>query len=321
MEILGASIQNNAGGFLHAGYISAYPHPFSADLLPTRLGQFQVNLADALALKGDTAVASATGSESGIIGLLHADWVTSLASLLLLIAMGAFVWAIKNQRTPRLKLSTLGAMTLLLFLVTCEEPLPTKAPWEGVATQKYKDPALATRTIIYGLISPALANMDRPISSLANLQDEVGIPAKALTPGQEHALKTYGRDGWGREFNLANLDEGYRVTSSGPDGTFDNEDDISVLINEYSNSDWDQARKAFFLTSDDAGRNIIFHRWNGDKFEYYDKEKAQALTGGTLFDVALKDDLSASDPLFDTLVNERFFNGSQKLVLYVPYTN
>ena len=54
---------------------------------------------------------------------------------------------------------------------------------------------------------------------LAAIQGEVAfpIPADAYTSGMAYAVKTYGRDGWGREFAFKPLgSRQYRIAGAGP---------------------------------------------------------------------------------------------------------
>jgi len=213
------------------------------------------------------------------------------------MALGLVYWLRKrmtNTFRPWAFGATATTVVVGLMVFHCEgrEPLPTEAPWKGVQLQEYQNPEAATQVLLHGIIADGIANIGQPISTLANIQNEVGLPAKKLTEGQVYALKTYGIDGWGTEFRLTNNGKEYVVTSAGSDKAFDTADDLSLNIAQYSNSDWDTTYRTFFLRKDAGSLFVLFHRWTGDFFRYKNQVKAQEVTGTNLFDLFLSQDMN-----------------------------
>ena len=141
------------------------------------------------------------------------------------------------------------------------------------------------------------------METLANIQNEVGLPTNAPTEGEAYALQTYGIDGWGNELRLAIIEnpdpygasqEAYEVTSAGADGVLDTEDDLSVVVAPTNDSDFDYGQRAWFVTEREGVHYVFFHRWSGSLFEYNHEELAAALTGSALFDVFPLEDFSPS---------------------------
>jgi len=214
----------------------------------------------------------------------------------------------------------LGAGTAAPY---AELPPPTASPpWEGAQTRAYADPEQATLALLHGVIADALVSVPGPVESLVQLQEEVGLPAQELTEGERYALQTYGLDGWGRPFrltshgmdNLAQWYESFRgyrgksyraeaapgihaearyvVTSAGPDGVFDNADDLKVAVKAPTEYNWDECRHAFFLRKEGEAYVVLFHRWSGELFAYVDKDRAALLSGSDLYDAfPLTDDM------------------------------
>jgi hypothetical protein len=298
MKILAASIARAADSFLHAGYISAYPRPLNEYSYPDSLPVEQLDVAESLRLQGETLASGATADPVSPIFAWHN--LTTVA--LVAAAFGLLALLYLHRRRFAGLLQPAGAwaaatmMMGLVLLARCGgeelEPLPTEAPWKGVVIQKYQDPEAATKVLLHGIIAEALASMDREITTLPNIQNEVSLPAAQLTRGQQYALKTYGIDGWGRELRLDPTDEGYTVTSAGADGQFGTSDDRHVNVRKSDNQSWDSRRRSFFLREDSAGSVVVlFHRWTGSHFEYNHLAEAQQMTGGEVFDLFQAGDL------------------------------
>jgi hypothetical protein len=209
--------------------------------------------------------------------------------------MAAFIF---REHLNRLRFGRqIAALALIAGIglagITCnEEELPTEVPWKNAEVQQYKNPAMATQGLLHGIIADGIINVGSPIAELANIQAEVGLPTNSPTAGQAYALKTFGLDGWGQEFRLTKQADGkYEVRSGGADGTFDNADDLSIEVNQTSNSDWDSDRYAFFVRKVGGKTNLFYHRWSGDHFEYHNEELAQTATGTKLFDLFTQETL------------------------------
>jgi hypothetical protein len=185
-------------------------------------------------------------------------------------------------------------------------PPDTPAPWTDVSVQAYADPDSATLAIMYGIVAEALSCVPAPVAHLAQLQNEVGIPSASLTEGQRYALQAYGLDGWGKplrlesqgidELVLANGRLGdssyslgreahfYRLSSAGPDGVFESDDDIVLKIDVATEHMWDSMQRTFYFCRDGEAPVLMYHRWAGRMFHYHDRERARRLTGTDLFD-------------------------------------
>lgn len=301
MQILGGSIDlssvaREAGDlFLHAGYISAYPRTVYPSGYAQATPSVELDLVDAFRLQAENTVATAHGA--GADSLAGAVGNGSGSIWPAVLAVAAFFGVLLATWLYRDKLAKagVGARALLVLLMagsflplaTCDEDpaLPNEVPWAGVETQAYANPEMATQALLHGILYDGIANVGQPIDSLANIQDEVGLPTSEPTEGMAYALSTYGLDGWGKEFRLTELQDGsYEVRSGGADGVMDNSDDFSITVAQCDKGNWDFNRHAFFVIKHEEAMLLMFHRWSGDLFEYNDKATAQEISGDVLFD-------------------------------------
>ena len=340
MRLFNASIVDVADTFLHAGYVSAYPRALEAVAYPPGSEYFdsaekviELNMHEALELgksavdagvsDASAAVMSSGGNTSLLIGALS---VLGVLGLLYLWKRQGGIGAAAFR--PAWAASTF-AMVLLLLNPHCKDDktLPTDPPWEGETVQSYAHPEEATYAILYGIIKPATAGIGQGVDVLANIQNETALPVKSLTEGEQYALKMYGLDGWGNPFALNWTEESYyeesnyrvyEVTSAGPDGTMNTDDDISASFRQITNDCWgDVTEVSFYIVPSGDTPTLLFHRWKNKMFEYNDKSVAEGLTGDVLFDVL--DDLNetqiaAVDTSFNNLASD---GGSDPLVLQV----
>ncbi|MBT3222486.1 MAG: hypothetical protein HN348_25720, partial [Proteobacteria bacterium] len=234
MKIIGSAAET-IQTYLHAGYISAYPrtYEFYDYAEPT----LQLDVAQALQLNGETLASASTN--------FGHSWLASLTSTGDLAVMiggsAAFFGALglaSMTESPRKAIAAMAAAALLgtaagACKTAQEETEPLDAPWEGVEIQEYQNPEDATKALLYGVIADGLANTDRTVYSLADIQYEVAFPTKNPSEGMEYATTTYGIDGWGKEFKLEShgapdtgeeIYDSWTVTSAGADGTFGNDD-------------------------------------------------------------------------------------------------
>jgi len=298
MQILAASVARSAETFLHAGYLSAYPRPmrfFSFYFEPTR-STVELDVAGALRLTGESlGQAGGGGAETaaaGTIGSLQ-GWPVLLLIVLSFFLGLSLAYRIRDRRMRRLVLfiPILGGAMLLAYLEGGKFFLPTTVPWKDVELKEYVDPERATLALLHGIIADGIINIGQPVKSLANIQNEVGLPVRNPTEGEAYALKTYGIDGWGHPFRLRREGEKYHVASAGRDGEFDTGDDIQITLRQCGNESWEFHRHAFFIRKVGFDHLIFFHRWTGRHFLYRNRKWAQALTGGELFDVVSPRDL------------------------------
>jgi len=289
MKILAGSLQSAADTFLHAGYISAYPRPYYPHAYGYDSPKIELDLMEALRLKGEVLASGALPDGVAVTAqaAVHGGWSAPqlLAAGLGLVGLGL---AFKLRREWRhALLPMLASVALLIISPACgekEEPLPTVPPWQGKQAQIYENPELATKALLHGVVADALSNIGRDVTSLANIQNEVGLPLAAPGKGMEYALTHYGLDGWGKEMQLTKVSGKYQVASAGKDGKFGTTDDLKVQVGRCNDSNWDQHRYGHFIRDDGGETVLLIHRWRGEHFKYNDQNRAKRLTGGVLFD-------------------------------------
>ncbi|MCP4677306.1 MAG: hypothetical protein GY854_17690 [Deltaproteobacteria bacterium] len=314
MKLIAANMVDKVDSFLHAGYISAYPRPLESYGYPLGSEEagsnvqvlYHMDLAEALRLEGETLAAGSQtgGSETALAAIM--DMATLDQLLMGALACTAFIilFYLVVERLDRFSKKLvpvfLSVCILVLVMPHCDnmknesEPLPTDPPWQDLQKRSYANPDDATIALLHGVIIPAVANIGQKVDVLANIQNEVGLPTRHLTEGQAYALSTYGIDGFGKEFRftrnaLKDVDEkpysGYTVSSAGADGMFDTGDDIVKHFEQTINETWGWHRNAFYLGKSGDDVVVLFHRWNGDMFEYNNESLAEQLTGSSLFDL------------------------------------
>jgi len=292
MKVLAASIVQTAERFLHPGYISANPRPLEAYAYPDATPALQLDLAEALRLEGEALASAAPAgkAEAASAAVATAGLWPSVLWGLLAAALALAAWYLLREPDRRRwqVLPPAAALLAGLFVVgACTddpEPLPTHPPWEGVTLRAYANPEQATLALMHGVIADGIANVGQPIETLPNIQYEVGLPTRQLTEGQTYALQTYGIDGWGQEMRLAGGPSGYQVTSAGPDGVFDTDDDLSMTVAQNNDENWDMTPRAWFIAEHEGQKVLLFHRWTGELFRYADQSLANSVTGSGLFD-------------------------------------
>ncbi len=301
MKIFAGSVTQFAETFLHPGYISAYPRAIDSYVYSPSGESIEVG--EALRLTGE-GLASASGVTEGATLAMAStsatgSWLLMVAGVLAFIGAMATAYLLRDRlhhlkRFAGRALVPVGASaTAVLIFATCGSgDLPTVVPWEGAELREYENPELATRVILHGIIADGIVNVGRPITTLANIQNEVALPITDPTEGMEYALSTYGIDGWGQEFRLG-TDGGYIVTSAGEDGDFDTNDDIAITVTQASDDSFDYGREAFFVRRSGDQYSVIFHRWTGELFEYNHHDLALELTGTGQFDVFTEGDLDS----------------------------
>ena len=296
MKILAGSLQTAADTFLHAGYISAYPRPYYPHNYGYQTPKLELDMMEALRLKGEVLASGAL--PDGVVATAQAVAGGFSGPQLLVAGLGlvGLGLAFKLRRDwRRALLPMLASVALLLISPSCgetEEPLPTVPPWQGKQVQAYENPELATKALLHGVVADALSSMGREVTSLANIQNEVGLPLASPGAGMKYALIHYGQDGWGKEMRLTRNGARYQVTSAGKDGKFDTSDDLKAQVSGCSDSNWDQYRYGHFIRDDGGEAVLLIHRWTGEHFKYNDQNRATRLTGSVLFDAIDESKLS-----------------------------
>lgn len=303
MQIFAASAKLQEGAadavdsFLHAGYISAYPRTIARSFdFSTKEPVVELDLVQALRLKGESLGGRASGVD-GAMGAISGgspEWLTILGVVLGFFGVVSLLYLLQDKyplmrqrwRWTALASVALAGLAVTMCMKTETAPLPTSSPWENAPFKEYEDPEKATVAILNGIIADGIQNIGRPISTLSNIQDEVGLPTRDPTDGMKHARNTYGRDGWGRDFKLTSEEGGnYVVRSAGPDGKYDNSDDLHIRVAQCDDENWEYQRRSLFLREDGGSVKVLFHRFNGKHFEYMNQALAKETTGGILFDL------------------------------------
>lgn len=307
MQILSSSFQKVGSFFLHAGYISmrrAFSDHDAEWILKNHQPVLKLDMAEALRLHGEVI---------GSVGQTHDSWLGSLSSSIndpatmimgiagfcLFIAAAYHFRKSKCRRSIVYPIAIFGmAMTVLAVSAGGPAKAPpnnqsVKPPWEGMARRAYEHPEDATKAMLYGIIADGIVNTKGAVTSLVDIQGEVGIPSNTLTEGQQYALATYGYDGWGRPFKLSSQRNkafvgpvnDIVISSDGKDGKPETEDDIKASICPPSpEAKWEYHRWAYFLRELDHRKLMLIHRWKGEDFQYRNRRLAKQLTGGLLFD-------------------------------------
>jgi hypothetical protein len=306
MQILAGSLNVEVPGLLHAGYLSAYPRTFidQGSYLIENATPEVIDVAAALALKehgnaGERAAESATVAPAAESGpLWHPAKVDGVASLGVAFVMFAYLFALYFRKMLKWKwlgwipwASALVALILMVYAggaiyraqVAWANHAP--CPWKDVAVQAYQDPESATKAILHGLIVNGLAGLPFHAENLSAIQNQVAfpLPGGSWTPGMVYAQKTYGRDGWGRDFNFGFVDGKYRITSAGADGVLGTTDDIGTDVCDVTGS-WEERISSVYVRPAEGQPICLLHNVGDGTFRAVDKAAARHLTESELFD-------------------------------------
>jgi hypothetical protein len=317
MQILAGSLDVEVDAFLHAGYMSASPQTFVVEG-GYRLARDKVSLIDvkkAVELKEtkDPAAHTKAESVSTAPALPAATMVSDVCGLAIAFFFFAYLVSLyyrrmRNIAKPGLMPWLLAAIPILALVLIHHWVVPTfeaqslnslPPPWEDVPIKEYKDPQAATEAILHALVANALLGVSVEVESLAAIQEEVAFPVAATeyTPGMTYAQKTYGRDGWGREFSFEPLgDLRYRITSSGPDGLSGTKDDI-VLVTPKNEMGWGRLVGGVYCCTVEGHDVVLLHRVNRENFRPAHFDDARSLTGTDLFDLLRFDEVFVRDYL------------------------
>ncbi|MHB1036517.1 MAG: type II secretion system protein GspG [Pirellulales bacterium] len=314
MELFAGSLDVEAGTFLHAGYVSAYPRTFEEQGGYGFHDQTKViDVKKALELKdAESRTVSTTAAAVSSQGHSFPPGSMIAEGFSLAIAFFFFAWIISVYYRRERKIArpgwrpwVLAVVPLLLLGVVSSCAIPSlrsyrvnrlPPPWQGVAVEPYADPAAATDAILQGLIVNAVAGAPQGSRSLAALQEEVAFPVatEEYTPGMAYARRTYGRDGWGKEFTFEAHDDGTcRIASAGPDGVHGTKDDMVALTRRKVN--WEARLGGVFIrpaTGKTEQYVCLVHRVDDFFFRMAHGEEARKLTGNDLFDAFALEDLA-----------------------------
>ncbi|MHB1036518.1 MAG: hypothetical protein ACYC35_17780 [Pirellulales bacterium] len=319
MKLFAGSLDVEAGTFLHAGYTSAYPRSFQRSWcygLTTKA----VDVKKALKLKeASEQTASVVATEVAApgqpltLGSLMAEGFAMATVFVFYVALvGVYHFRRRKSARPvwRPWIPTLASLVLLggvcAWAVSAHrsylaESVPS--PWQRVPLKEYEDPEAATHAILQGLVVNALAGSPRGTTNLAAMQGEVAFPmaAEQYTPGMTYAQRTYGRDGWGRDFVVeAGDNDTCRIASAGPDGILGTRDDIVFVALQWR-GDWECRLGGVFVRPPTEGTDkclCLVHRVDDSLSRKAHGKEARQLTGNEVFDVFAIDELHrlSSDP-------------------------
>lgn len=325
MELVAGSLNVEVDEYLHAGYISAYPRTFE-DGGAYKLQYAKTNLIDVKsALRLEDAGGQATPQTTAEVSVrptpLAPAFMASdgflLTTLFFFFAslIGLYYHRIRAVDGPRRGWRPwLLAVTPLVVVVVAScayqvhedvhqvveehELNSLPPPWTDVAVRDYENPEAATQAILHGLVANSLPGSPVNVRQLAAIQHEVAfpVPAEQYTLGMSYAQKTYGRDGWGREFKFEPLAEGrYRVASAGADGSHGTSDDIIFATPPKDTDYWEPLVNGVYMRRMSGDTYACFiHRITHSKFLWMDSATARDLTGTELFDTFNLDDQSRS---------------------------
>jgi hypothetical protein len=312
MQLLAGSLNVEVDQYLHAGYLSASPRSFdhmgSHELAGTQAKLIDVK--SALELKSigtstgqpDQQAASQTAYRISPPG--PASMVSDGLVLGILFFFFAFLISVYYRRIRKLErpgwrpwLLAVPLLMLVFLAVVVYRAVPgyeaqqlnsLPPPWADTPIKEYQDPEAATHAILHGLVVNALPGCAFEVKNLAAIQYEVAFPLRAEqhTPGMVYARRSYGRDGWGREFQIQPLAAGrYRVASAGADGVHDTKDDIFVQTPAKDRDNWEQLINGVYVRRVKGEYICFVHRVKHGKFYKAHARKAQRITGTDQFDV------------------------------------
>lgn len=296
MQIISSSLESASNVFLHAGYISAYARELRSWAYDP-VGVTDWNVAEALRLEGETL-----GDVPAAAALaLQGDWVQM--ALATAVFFGT-LQVVSMRRTEHLA-PVVGLLCLSMAMCShgsgpdnppvtakplvgvpalVDETQRDEYPWKDLELEPYAHPEDATHVILHGLVADAIINSRGRLSSLADIEREVGLPTNDPTEGMAQAIRAYGVDGWGREMSLSSNGSHYTVRSAGADGVFLTEDDMFVTVEQCRNESWDASRHVFFLRPHEGSVAVFFHAYPGKHFRFNHRSEARELTGTHLFD-------------------------------------
>ena len=311
MQILAGSLNVEVDAFLHAGYISAYPRTFQRlgnSVLANSQGQL-IDVKKAVELKVSKAqVASTSAAEVATKLLQPATMVTDIFGLAIAFFFFAYLISVYYRRIrkiakPGWRPWVLPGIAMLIFvsiyfwiwpIYECYSLNNLSPPWKNVAMEEYRDPQAATEAIIHALVANGLLGVSIDVRNLAAIQKEVAYPVveAEYTPGMKYSQKTYGRDGWGKEFSFERLDDRkYRIISAGPDGLFGTKDDIHFVTPSGISTNWELRVGGMYLRIAEGREFLLIHRIKDSYFKLANPEAARILTGTDLFDLLRVDEL------------------------------
>jgi hypothetical protein len=231
MHLFASSVSQAAETFLHAGYISAQPPAMAMEypmLQDTADTGYAVTLENALQLS-ETASQQAAIAAGPVWFETFSAALPAVAGVAAVAALAALALRHGPRWIPR-PAAALGTAVLALgVMVAC-----VGNPWEDVPPADFEDPDSANLVLMHSLVKEGVVVHHHDIgtvTSLATIESQIALPVDDPTEAQQYALDAYGRDGWGNDFAFSSLGDGvYEVSSAGPDGELETDDDVLLEI-------------------------------------------------------------------------------------------
>lgn len=308
MKIIASSTVPNESVFLHAGYISSMPRPFTlshfVDVNKPENGvqPLSLNVSKSLQLVGDKSESTTKAAIAPPPPLKSPTSDNSLAVMALGVALFFCCVGLLHylrRYSQRLAFALLMSLLFLSYLGMNAyserrredtEVISYNAHPVSSGSSSYKDPYSATLVIMHGLLANGVINTNEVITSLDQIHKKVAFPTTKLTAGMKYALDHYSCDGWGNPISFRTINEdSYELSSLGADGKPNTKDDIVIRFKRANDENWDSLRWGWFAQKEGEILSVYFHRWPGELFEYLNKELAQQKSGSTLFDVWTSD--------------------------------
>lgn len=314
MKIIAVSINSDIKPFIHSGYMSAYPRsyiPYKM-LLPSDSELKVININESVALKNkvdekELTLENELPHSSGFVKDILQPVFTGGYINYLFLPLLMFLW-ITGIRINRVlekgikgKLILLCAAVLTMayivkyddidYLISLKAEnsffIPEEVPWKNVKTHEYKDPVAATEVIVKCIVANAVASKRGVVSDMRAIYNKIGLPlsGKNQTPGMKYALITYGLDGWGREIKLSgNQKKGFEVRSAGPDGVFNNSDDITAFVDKWDDG-WESRISGIYVRYVNGEIIGFINSLSHPLFVKRNSKKAFSVTGSDLYDL------------------------------------
>ncbi len=286
MKILASSLARAVETFLHAGYISAHPRPYHGRFLGGSEIKVEVDVVQALRLEGETITGALSVPDGAAVAAGTWGWEVVVAAAGVAGAVGLLTLARRRLAGVPTLLGKAGPVFVALIALALAGW--SKGPAPPKKAPGYADPQMATRVLLHGIVADALAHAPHyKVRSLKQMRRHVSLPARKLTRGMKHALKSFTRDGWGRPFQLTGSrgKGAYLVRSAGKDGVFKTADDLTRRVLTLRDRNWDRYIRTIYLRKADKRYVFLYHRWRGKLFKYRDKDGARRLTGTTRYDL------------------------------------
>jgi len=251
MHLFASSVKQAAETFLHAGYISAQPPAMAMEypmLQDTANTGYAVTLESALQLS-ETASQQAAIAAGPVWFETFSAALPAVAGIAGVAALAALALRHGPRWIPR-PAAALGTAALALgIMVAC-----VGNPWEDVPPSDFEDEITANLVLMHSLVKEGIVvhhHESGTVASLAAIESVVALPVDEPTEAQQYALDAYGRDGWGNDFAFASLGDGaYSLTSAGPDGELETDDDVVLEID--SNDVANELRTYYLVQQSDA---------------------------------------------------------------------